>query len=73
VEALASLDDEMRRETPDLYRKLIVDRNQRWAHILAARLKVPEVEFVAVGAAHLAGPDSVQNALSQLGIKAVRQ
>jgi uncharacterized protein YbaP (TraB family) len=47
---------------------LIVDRNQAWAAKIAAMLQQPGTVFIAVGAAHLAGPDSVQAQLAKLGI-----
>jgi uncharacterized protein YbaP (TraB family) len=71
---LASLlDDEMRRDYPDLYELLIVERNARFADQIAALLRGRGVIFVAIGAGHLAGPDSVQADLAKLGVTAVRQ
>lgn len=64
--------DEMLAEYPDLYRLLLVDRNQDWAGQLKAKLAGSGVSFVAVGAGHLAGPDSLQAQLAKLGIKAER-
>jgi uncharacterized protein YbaP (TraB family) len=64
--------DEMLAEYPDLYRLLLVDRNQDWAGQLKAKLAGSGVSFVAVGAGHLAGPDSLQAKLAKLGIKAER-
>lgn len=66
-------DDEMRKESPVLYQRLIVKRNKNWAGIIAAMLKKPGTTFIAVGAAHLAGPDSVQHQLALKGIHAVRK
>ena len=57
----------------DLYQLLIVRRNQNFARQIAERMKTPGVAFVAVGAAHLAGPDSVQAQLRTYGLSAVRQ
>ncbi|MDA3913023.1 TraB/GumN family protein [Oleiagrimonas sp.] len=69
VEAIAkSADIEMRTESPELYQRLIVARNKAWARQLAALMKTPGTRFVAVGAAHLAGPDSVQKQLQAFGI-----
>jgi len=62
--------DEMRGDYPDLYRLLLVDRNRDWAGQLKAKLAGSGVSFVAVGAGHLAGPDSLQVQLARLGIKA---
>ncbi|MFT4251661.1 MAG: TraB/GumN family protein [Caulobacter sp.] len=63
---------EMRSRYPQLYGRLIVDRNAAWATDLKAKLAGKGVSFVAVGAGHLVGPDSVQAKLAKLGIKAER-
>uniref|UniRef100_B0T2H6 GumN family protein n=1 Tax=Caulobacter sp. (strain K31) TaxID=366602 RepID=B0T2H6_CAUSK len=64
--------DEMRRDYPDVYKLLLVDRNHAWAEQLKAKLAGSGVSFVAVGAGHLTGPDSLQAQLAKLGIKAER-
>ena len=64
--------DEMQADYPDLYRLLLVDRNADWAHQLKTRLAGSGVSFVAVGAGHLTGPDSLQAQLAKLGIKTER-
>jgi uncharacterized protein YbaP (TraB family) len=51
---------------------LLVDRNARWAQWIKQRMARPGTVFVAVGAGHLAGPDSVQAHLAKLGVKAER-
>ncbi|MEO7066562.1 MAG: TraB/GumN family protein [Rhodanobacter sp.] len=56
-----------------LYRRMLVKRNRAWAKKLARQLQQPGTVFVAVGAGHLAGPDSLQVQLKKLGIEAVRQ
>jgi hypothetical protein len=69
--AIARVEDEdLRRQSPALYRTLLADRNRRWAQRIAERLRQPGTSFVAVGAGHLAGPDSVQRQLARLGIEA---
>jgi uncharacterized protein YbaP (TraB family) len=74
VDALSRLEnDELLAKEPEIYATLIAKRNAAWADALAARLQQPGVSFIAVGAAHLAGPDSVQNLLAKRGITAVRQ
>jgi hypothetical protein len=65
-------DEDIRKESPMLYQRLIVERNQAWAKMIAERMQQPGVSFIAVGAGHLAGPDSVQVQLKRLGID-VRQ
>ena len=71
--AIAKIEDEdLRKDSPVLYQRLIVERNQAWAKIIAQRMQQPGVSFVAVGAGHLAGPDSLQEQLRKLGVKTVR-
>ena len=73
TDAIAKVEDEdLRKESPTLYQRLIVERNQTWARTIAERLKQPGVSFIAVGAGHLAGPDSVQAQLRKLGIESTR-
>jgi uncharacterized protein YbaP (TraB family) len=69
----ALLDEEMRDDYPDIYKLLIVERNARFADQIAALARGRGVVFVAIGAGHLAGPDSVQADLAKLGLTAVRQ
>lgn len=73
VAAIAKLEnDELKTQAPELYQQLIVQRNTHWADQIKDMLKQPGTVFIAVGAAHLAGPDSVQAQLAKLGI-AVQQ
>ncbi len=66
---IARLEDEdMRQTEPKLYQRLLVQRNQVWAKQIAAMLQQPGTVFIAVGAAHLAGPDRVQAQLATHGI-----
>jgi len=67
------VDGEMAANEPDAYQALIVNRNIAWARSLRDRLMQAGVAFVAVGAAHLAGPDSVQAQLARLGIATRRE
>lgn len=60
------------RSQPELSRVLLTDRNARWADWIAARMATPGTVFVAVGAGHLAGPDSVQTLLRAKGIRSQR-
>lgn len=64
--------DEMRGDYPDVYKLLLTDRNRDWAAQLKTKLAGSGVSFVAVGAGHLVGPDSVQAQLAKLGIKTQR-
>jgi uncharacterized protein YbaP (TraB family) len=58
--------------SPVLRDVLIRRRNAAWADWLANRLQQPGRLLVAVGAGHLAGPDSVQQQLAARGIKVTR-
>ena len=58
--------------TPELRDALIARRDRAWADQLARRLERPGVQFVAVGAGHLVGPDSVQRMLAARGLKVTR-
>ncbi|QJU59519.1 TraB/GumN family protein [Sphingomonas sp. AP4-R1] len=58
--------------TPELRGLLIRKRDELWAAALAERLKTPGTVFVAVGAGHLVGPDSVQQMLASKGLKVIR-
>ncbi|MEL7481302.1 MAG: TraB/GumN family protein [Pseudomonadota bacterium] len=50
------------------YEALLVNRNRNWVPQIKAMLDEPGVKFVAVGAAHLAGPDSVVTMLRDEGL-----
>jgi uncharacterized protein YbaP (TraB family) len=61
---------EMKTKAPTVYQKLIVDRNARWAEKIEMMiLRGSGVQLIAVGAAHLVGPDSVQVQLAKRAIK----
>lgn|GEM_PF-66170 len=73
VDTIARIgNDDMRLREPKLYQLLLVQRNQVWATKIAAMLQQPGTVFIAVGAAHLAGPDSVQARLELLGVPVER-
>ena len=63
---------EMKQEAPKLYEKLVVQRNIAWSKKIVEILNGSGVQQIAVGAAHLVGPDSVQAQLAKRGIKAER-
>jgi uncharacterized protein len=71
-EALGTIMNEGMRDTPELGRVLLSERNARWAKWIEQRLKTPGTVFVAVGAGHLAGADSVQAYLAKDRVKARR-
>ncbi len=66
------LDTEFKKDAPALYQKLLVQRNIAWADKIVKILKGSGVQQIAVGAAHLAGPDSLQVQLAKRGIKVER-
>lgn len=72
AEATARLMNENMKRTPQTSRVLLSERNVRWAQQLQERLTRPGVVFVAVGAGHLTGSDSVQALLSKAGFKVER-
>jgi len=72
AEGVAKIINKTDNDSPLLYKKLLSDRNVNWAGWVQQRLATPGVTFVAVGAAHLAGPDSVQAVLAKRGIRAAR-
>jgi uncharacterized protein YbaP (TraB family) len=64
---------DMRRDYPQVYDLLLKDRNVVWAKQIQQLLAGSGVHFIAVGAGHLVGPDSVQAQLRAAGIGAARQ
>ncbi len=71
-EALARMLNEAMRESPELLDVLLVKRNQRWAKWIDDRMKQPGTIFIAVGAGHLAGKNSVQDYLRARKLTAKR-
>lgn len=64
--------DQLRQGSPDTYRMMFTDRNARWADWIKARMQAPGTVFVAVGAGHLAGKDSVLVRLAEKGVESQR-
>ena len=71
-EPLAAEITDQWKEVPEVQKALLTDRNARWATWVQERMAKPGVVFVAVGAGHLAGPESVQAMLGKAGVKATR-
>jgi hypothetical protein len=71
-EGLAKLMNEGVAEMPDMYKLVFTDRNATWAEWIDKRMDQPGTVFIAVGAGHLAGQDSVQTMLAKKGLKAER-
>jgi uncharacterized protein YbaP (TraB family) len=62
----------LQKSSPDTYRMMFTERNQRWADWIAGRMQTPGVVFVAVGAGHLAGRDSLLVRLAEQGLPSTR-
>jgi uncharacterized protein len=71
-EVLAGSISKAMRKTPAIRQRLLGDRNLRWADWIAKRMEQPGTVFLAVGAGHLAGKDSVQRKLKPHKLKAIR-
>lgn len=73
---LAGMEDmfvtEMKDEEPDLYAALLANRNANWVVKIEEMLQGSGTTFIAVGAGHLIGPDSVIAMLDAKGIKSER-
>lgn len=63
---------QLKQASPNTYRMLFTERNARWADWIAGRMQTPGTVFVAVGAGHLAGQDSLLVRLAELGIPSQR-
>jgi uncharacterized protein YbaP (TraB family) len=69
IQHIVTLSDSGILTDPKTRQYLLVSRNLNWVEQLDKRLQKPGTSFVAVGAAHLAGPDAVQATLAQRGYK----
>lgn len=66
-----TFDDELKL-SPELTDVLLRKRNANWTQWIITRMNQPGTVFVAVGAGHLAGADSVNAMLAKRGIKVQR-
>ena len=64
--------DQLKAGSPDTYRMMFTERNTRWADWIRARMQTPGTVFVAVGAGHLAGKDSLLVKLAERGLTSQR-
>lgn len=71
-DALAKTMNEGLVETPEIGKILLADRNARWAEWIDKRMQKPGTVFLAVGAGHLAGAESVQAQLARHKLTATR-
>lgn len=60
--------DRMRRELPDLYQAIQVQRNIWWAHKIDELLTGDRTTFIGMGQLHCLGPDGIPNQLTRLNI-----
>jgi uncharacterized protein YbaP (TraB family) len=72
VDGLQQIVDGQGAEDAELHRILFTDRNANWARWIQERMARPGTVFIAVGAGHLTGNDSVQAVLQGRGIRATR-
>jgi uncharacterized protein YbaP (TraB family) len=72
VEGLGAILRRSLDEDPALHRILFTDRNATWAGWIQERMARPGTVFIAVGAGHLAGSDSVQAVLAARGLRSER-
>jgi uncharacterized protein len=60
-------------ESPELYQRLLVERNQNWVPFVERCLSENAGCFVVVGAAHLVGKDGLPTLLAKKGFKVTQQ
>jgi len=60
---------QMKEEMPAMYQALVTDRNDHWMRVLPALTDNEGIEFVMVGAMHLAGEEGLLSLLNQQGFK----
>jgi uncharacterized protein YbaP (TraB family) len=58
---------DMRREAPEVYQHLLIDRNQAWLPKIEAMFATPDVELVLVGSLHLSSKDGLLAQLKKRG------
>lgn len=59
---------QMRQSSEELYQSLLVDRNASWVDDVMTTLEGSGISFLAVGAAHLVGEDSLLEMLADKGV-----
>lgn len=68
-EALETLLNDSMKEAPELFKRMVTDRNQAWISKIEEMIAGKESAIVIVGAGHLAGKDSVVDLLRAKGHK----
>ena len=61
------------KEAPELYQRLLVERNHNWIPHVEKCLADRAGCFIVVGAAHLVGPDGLPTLLAKKGLKVTQQ
>ena len=73
TDALHAMMEEMKEESPDLYQRLLVDRNANWVPQLVDLLaERPGVVLIVVGGGHLEGEGGVLPMLREKGVSVER-
>lgn len=72
AEGLDAVMNEGFKDNPQMRRIMLGARNEKWAEWIANRLNRPGTVFMAVGAGHLVGNDSVQTFLARRNIRSQR-
>jgi uncharacterized protein len=67
AKAVAAAIQRSDRDSPIFYKIMFTDRNLRWRHWVDRRLEQPGTVFMAVGAGHLAGDNSLVSLLKHEG------
>lgn len=73
VAAMEKMTLEEMKEAPELYQRMLVQRNLNWVPHVEACIKQNAACFIVVGAAHLVGPDGLPVLLAKKGYKVTQQ
>jgi uncharacterized protein len=73
VAAIEKLTLDSLKQAPELYQRLLVERNNNWIPHVETCLKENAGCFIVVGAAHLVGPDGLPVLLTKKGYKVIQQ
>ncbi|MCW4629813.1 MULTISPECIES: TraB/GumN family protein [Marinomonas] len=73
MEAMADIElKDFKKDYPEVYQSLLVNRNNLWLPQIEQMLENSGVEFIMVGAMHLAGPDSLLEKLKANGYQVTK-
>jgi uncharacterized protein YbaP (TraB family) len=73
ISSMEKMTLEALQESPELYQRLLVERNANWIPRVETCLKEKAGCFIVVGAAHLVGPDGLPTLLAKKGYKVTQQ